>query len=113
VSFQVLMSMQMDACLKKEQIGTLFVRVGALEGGVGGGGASGVSTPKSNRVVPQKNHPPEPRVNFGPPARNDHPPPRAPFLTPHTNKKGVILLSLKAAFCLHISHANKVIPDKL
>jgi hypothetical protein len=34
--FQVLMSMQMDACLKKEQIGTLFVWVGAPEGGVGG-----------------------------------------------------------------------------
>jgi len=30
------MSMQMDACLKKEQIGTLFVWVGAPEGGVGG-----------------------------------------------------------------------------
>jgi len=31
------MSMQMDAYLKKEQIGTLFVWVGALEGGFGGG----------------------------------------------------------------------------
>ena len=30
------MSMQMEAYLKKEQIGTLFVRVGALEGGFGG-----------------------------------------------------------------------------
>jgi hypothetical protein len=30
------MSMQMDACLKKEQIGPLFVWVGALEGGFGG-----------------------------------------------------------------------------
>jgi hypothetical protein len=30
------MSMQMDAYLKKGQIGTLFVRVGALEGGFGG-----------------------------------------------------------------------------
>jgi len=30
------MSMQMDAYLKKEQIGTLFVWVGALEGGFGG-----------------------------------------------------------------------------
>jgi len=37
------MSMQMDAYLKKEQIGTLFVRVGALKGGVkGGGGGQGV-----------------------------------------------------------------------
>ena len=34
--FQVLMSMQMDAEMKKEQIGTLFVWVGALEGGFGG-----------------------------------------------------------------------------
>ena len=33
---QVLMSMQMDACLKKEQIGTLFVWVGAPEGGARG-----------------------------------------------------------------------------
>ena len=47
--------MQMDACLKKEQIGTLFVRVGALEGGFGGGGPSGVSSPKSKRVIPKKN----------------------------------------------------------
>jgi len=30
------MSMQMDAYLKKEQIGTLFVWVGAPEGGLGG-----------------------------------------------------------------------------
>jgi hypothetical protein len=36
----------MDACLKKEQIGTLFVRVGAPEGGLGGGG----------RGVQPKNH---------------------------------------------------------
>jgi len=35
------MSMQMDAYLKKEQIGTLFVLVGAPEGGLGGGGAGG------------------------------------------------------------------------
>ena len=42
------MSMQMDACLKKEQTGTFFVWVGggALEGGFGGGGVpTGVSTP--------------------------------------------------------------------
>jgi len=31
------MCMQMDACLKKEQISTLFVLVGALEGGFRGG----------------------------------------------------------------------------
>jgi hypothetical protein len=32
------MSMQMDAYLKKEQIGTLFVLVGVPEGGFEGGG---------------------------------------------------------------------------
>ena len=32
---QVLLSMQMDAKFKKEQIGTLFCLVGALEGGFG------------------------------------------------------------------------------
>ena len=32
----VVMSMQMDAEFKKEQIGTLFVWLGALEGGFGG-----------------------------------------------------------------------------
>ena len=47
------MSMQLDACLIKEQIGTLLVWVGALEGGLGGG-SSGVCTPKSKRVVPPK-----------------------------------------------------------
>jgi hypothetical protein len=31
------MGMQMDTCLIMEQIGTFFVRVGALEGGFGGG----------------------------------------------------------------------------
>jgi len=35
-------SMQMDAHLKKGQIGTLFVRVGPREGGFGGGGSGGV-----------------------------------------------------------------------
>jgi len=52
------MNMQMDAYLKKEQIGTLFVWVGALKGGFGGGGASGVSTPKSIRAIPKKKQPP-------------------------------------------------------
>jgi hypothetical protein len=33
LQFQVLMSMQMDAYLEKEQIGTLFVLVGVPEGG--------------------------------------------------------------------------------
>jgi hypothetical protein len=44
------MSMQMDACFSKEQIGTLFVWVGALEGGLGGGR----SLPKSICVVQKK-----------------------------------------------------------
>jgi hypothetical protein len=44
------MSMQMDACLKKDQIGTLFVRVGALEGGFRGGGLRGVQ-PKSHTCL--------------------------------------------------------------
>jgi len=42
------MSMQMDACLKKEQIGTLFVWVGALKGGFGGGGAQGCPPQRVN-----------------------------------------------------------------
>jgi hypothetical protein len=39
------MSMQVDAYLKKEQIGTLFVRVGAPEGGfrAGGGDQGGLA----------------------------------------------------------------------
>ena len=48
------MSMQMDAFFKKERIGTLFVWVGALEGGVWGGGPSGMSTRKCIRVVPKQ-----------------------------------------------------------
>ena len=49
------MSMQMDAESNKEQIGTRFVWVGALEGGVGGGwslrgGPSEGSTPKSGHA---------------------------------------------------------------
>jgi len=38
VQFQVLMSMQMDVEVKKEQIGALSCLVGALEGGLGGFG---------------------------------------------------------------------------
>jgi len=45
--------MQMDAYLKKEQIGTLFVRVGAPEGGFRGGGGRG-STPKSVHAFQKK-----------------------------------------------------------
>jgi hypothetical protein len=44
------MSMQMDSYLNKEQIGTLFVLVGAPEGGFRGGGGAGGSTPKSLRA---------------------------------------------------------------
>ena len=51
------MSMQMDAYLKKEQIGTLFVWVGALEGG-GGGALRGVH-PKKYTCHPKKKLPPE------------------------------------------------------
>jgi hypothetical protein len=39
------MCMQLEACLKKEQIGTFFVRVGAPEGDLGGG--QGGPAPKS------------------------------------------------------------------
>ena len=48
----------MDAYLKKEHIGTLFVRVGAPEGGFRGvGGGAGGSTPKSIHAF-QKHKPP-------------------------------------------------------
>jgi len=40
------MSMQMDAESKKEQIGTLSVWVGALEGGFGGGGGPRGGSPQ-------------------------------------------------------------------
>ena len=50
---QVLMSMQMDAHLKKEQIGTLFVRVGA-PGVLGRGGGGGGPSPKSAHAFLQK-----------------------------------------------------------
>ena len=43
LQFQVLMSMQIDSYLKKEQIGTLLVRVGAPEGGLGGGVSGGLA----------------------------------------------------------------------
>jgi len=42
--FQVFTSMQMDAYLEEEQIGTLFVLVGAPEGGFRGGGPGGSSS---------------------------------------------------------------------
>jgi len=40
----------MDACLKKEQIGTHYVWMGALEGGFGGGGGLRGVHPKSIRT---------------------------------------------------------------
>jgi len=43
--------MQMNAEFKEEQIGTPFVWVGALEGGVGGGGGERGSNPKNTRGV--------------------------------------------------------------
>jgi len=45
-------------------------------------------------------------VNFGPPAQNTPPPPKTPFLTPHTNEKGVNLLKVQAAICLRSSYAK-------
>ena len=51
LQFQVLMSMQMDAYLKKEQIGTLFVLVGAPEGGFRGGGGQGGPAQKSYVLI--------------------------------------------------------------
>jgi hypothetical protein len=42
LQFKVLVDMQMDAYLKKEQTGTLFVWVGAPEGFFLGGGVRGV-----------------------------------------------------------------------
>jgi hypothetical protein len=45
------MSMHMDAYLKKEQIGTLFVWVGAPEGGFGGW-VVGQGGPAQNKDVP-------------------------------------------------------------
>ena len=47
------MSMQMDAYLKKEQIGTLFVRVGAPEGGFRGGGGGRGGHPKKYTCLPK------------------------------------------------------------
>jgi len=51
------MIVQMDAEFKKEQIGTLFVRVGAPEGGFRGGGVRGVqpkkcTCPSSKKILP-------------------------------------------------------------
>jgi hypothetical protein len=48
LQFQALMSIQMDAKFKKEQLGTLFVRVGAPDGFLGGGFRG--SSPKLGRA---------------------------------------------------------------
>jgi len=48
------MRMQMNAYLKKEQIGILFFLVGAPEGGFWGGGGAGQSSPKSTRAKIKK-----------------------------------------------------------
>jgi hypothetical protein len=48
-----LIRMQMDAYLKKEQINTLFVWVGALEGGGVGGWVRGVK-PKNRACLPSE-----------------------------------------------------------
>jgi hypothetical protein len=50
----------MDAYLKKEQIGTLFVWVGALEGGSGGGGGPRGGPPQKKNVPSKIKHPPGP-----------------------------------------------------
>jgi len=46
------MTMQMDAYLKKEQIGTLFVRVGSPEGGLWGGGGKDRGGPAQKSYMP-------------------------------------------------------------
>jgi hypothetical protein len=51
------MSMQMDAEFQKEQNGTLFVWVGALEGGLGGGWSLRVVHPRNWTKIKTK-HPP-------------------------------------------------------
>jgi len=72
--FKVLMSMQIDTYLKMEQIGTLFVWVGAPEGGFGWWVRG--SQPKNRMCLPSKNIflPP---VCRSPPWKT-HPPPCQP-----------------------------------
>jgi hypothetical protein len=55
LQFQVLMNMQMDAEFKKEQIGTLFAWVGALEGGFRGWVAPQGCPPQNVNVPSKKN----------------------------------------------------------
>jgi len=54
LQLKVLMSMQMDAYLKKEQIGTIFIWVRALEGGFGGGASLRGVHPKKETCHPKK-----------------------------------------------------------
>jgi len=54
LQLQVLTSMQMGAYLKKEQIGTLYVLVGATEGGFRGWGG-GAGGPAQESYVPIQN----------------------------------------------------------
>jgi len=54
--------MQMDAFFKKERIGTLFVWVGALEGGFGGGGPQGC--PPENVYVSSQNKKKQPPASI-------------------------------------------------
>ncbi len=50
----VAVNMQMDAYLKKEQIGTLFVQVGHWKGGLGGGWSLKEVQPKNLTCLPKK-----------------------------------------------------------
>jgi len=53
------MSIQMDACFKKERVGTLFIWVGALEGGFGGGGVPQGCPPQKVDVSSKNKQPPD------------------------------------------------------
>jgi len=61
LQLQVLVNMQMDAYLKKEQIGTLFVRVGAPEGSFGGRGEGGSSLKCADAFLKKQSPPFWPR----------------------------------------------------
>jgi hypothetical protein len=57
------MSMQMDACLKKEQIGNPFRLDGGTKRGVWGGGAL-AGCPPQKLYVSSKKHPPDRHANY-------------------------------------------------
>ena len=70
------MSMQMDACFKKERIGTLFVWVGALEGGFRGGASPQGCLPQKVKVSSKNKKNcllPHPNLKFCNSAPNLHP----------------------------------------